>query len=263
MKHFKLFSSLKAVVCIAALWGGLCSCSGLDGIFSDDEDENDSSSKASSFTGKYTEPTTGTVTFYEGYNATSVAYYVPQIENGFYKCAVSEPKLAELPPGTALEITYNGTTINALITDLCPSSENSEWTSQSSYFFDLAKNAFTKLAEEKLGHIDVTFKAIPYPTKSNIFFQAKDGINEWWLAGRFYNIRYPLKKVEISIDGSAYKQMDRLSTQNNWYEIKGENLTSGKKKFRLTDVYGQVIETSEISSVSAMGKYDCGKNFEY
>ena len=32
--------------------------------FSDDED--DSSSKESSFTGKYTEPTTGTVTFYEG-----------------------------------------------------------------------------------------------------------------------------------------------------------------------------------------------------
>lgn len=55
--------------------GGLCSCSGLDGIFSDDED--DSSSKESSFTGKYTEPTTGTVTFYEGYDATSVAYYVP------------------------------------------------------------------------------------------------------------------------------------------------------------------------------------------
>lgn len=102
MKHFKLFSSLKAVVCIAALWE-LCSCSGLDGIFSDDKD--DSSSKESSFAGKYTEPTTGTVTFYEGYDATSVAYYVPQIENGFYKCAVSEPKLAELPPGTALEIT--------------------------------------------------------------------------------------------------------------------------------------------------------------
>lgn len=261
MKHFKLFSSLKTVVCIAALWGGLCSCSGLDGIFSDDED--DSSSKESSFAGKYTEPTTGTVTFYEGYDATSVAYYVPQIENGFYKCAVSEPKLAELPPGTALEITYNGTTIHALITDLCPSSENSKWTSQSSYFFDLAKNAFTKLADEKLGHIDVTFKMIPYPTKSNIFFQAKDGINEWWLAGRFYNMRYPLKKVEISIDGSAYKQMTRDSAQNNWYKIDGQNLISGKKKFRLTDVYGQVIETSEISYVSEMGKYDCGKNFEY
>lgn len=206
--------------------GGLCSCSGLDGIFSDDKD--DSSSKESSFAGKYT-----------------------------------EPKLAELPPGTALEITYNGTTINALITDLCPSSENSKWTSQSSYFFDLAKNAFTKLADEKLGHIDVTFKMIPYPTKSNIFFQAKDGINEWWLAGRFYNMRYPLKKVEISIDGSAYKQMTRDSAQNNWYKFDGQNLISGKKKFRLTDVYGQVIETSEISYVSEMGTYNCRKNFEY
>lgn len=261
MKHFKLFSSFKAIVCIAALWGGLCSCSDLDGIFSDDKDDN--SSKESSFTGKYTEPTTGTVTFYEGYDATSVAYYVPQIENGFYKCAVSEPKLAELPPGTALEITYNGTTIHALITDLCPSSENSKWTSKSSYFFDLAKNAFTKLADEKLGVIDVTFKTIPYPTKSNIFFQAKDGIVETWLAGRFYNMRYPLKKVEISIDGSAYKQMAQIASENNWYKVDGQNLISGKKKFRLTDIHGQVIETSEISYVSSMEKYNCGKNFEY
>ena len=261
MKHFKLFSSFKAIVCIAALWGGLCSCSDLDGIFSDDKDDN--SSKESSFTGKYKEPTTGTVTFYEGYDAASVAYYVPQIENGFYKCAVSEPKLAELPPGTALEITYNGTTIHALITDLCPSSENSKWTSKSSYFFDLAKNAFTKLADEKLGVIDVTFKTIPYPTKSNIFFQAKDGIVETWLAGRFYNMRYPLKKVEISIDGSAYKQMAQIASENNWYKVDGQNLISGKKKFRLTDIHGQVIETSEISYVSSMEKYNCGKNFEY
>ncbi len=262
MKHFKLFSSFKAIVCIAALWGGLCGCSGLDGIFSDNEKEGNGS-KESSFTGKYTEPTTGTVTFYEGYDADSVAYYVPQIESGFYKCAVSEPKLAELPPGTALEITYNGTTIHALITDLCPSSENSKWTSQNSYFFDLAKNAFTKLADEKLGVIDVTFKTIPYPTKSNIFFQAKNGINEWWLAGRFYNMRYPLKKVEISIDGSAYKQMGQIAPENNWYKVDGQNLIYGKKKFRLTDIYGQVIETSEIPYVSSMGTYNCGKNFEY
>lgn len=76
-------------------------------------------------------------------------------------------------------------------------------------------------------------------------------------------MRYPLKKVEISIDGSAYKQMERLSTQNNWYKVDGQNLIAGKKKFRLTDVYGQVIETDEISYVSAMRTYNCGKNFEY
>lgn len=76
-------------------------------------------------------------------------------------------------------------------------------------------------------------------------------------------MRYPLKKVEISIDGSAYKQMEQLSTQNNWYKIDGQNLISGKKKFRLTDIHGQVIETSEISYVSEMGTYNCRKNFEY
>ena len=213
--------------------------------------------------GKYTKPTTGLVTHYPGAGATSVAYYAPEVENGWYQCAVSENKIKELPPQSAIEITYNGKKINVLITDLCPNSTNSHWTSKSNYFFDLSESAFSALDNLDKGFLEVTFKMIPYPTKKNIYFQAKDGINPNWLAGRFYNMRYPLAKVEYS-NGGGFKQMERLDgIDNNWWVIRsGSNLMSNMT-FRLTDVYGHTVTTNKIGSLSENGNYDTGVNFPY
>ena len=205
----------------------------------------------------------GKVTWYEGYNAESVAYYAPEIESGWYKCAVSENKLGEFPPQSAAEITYNGKKIRVLVTDLCPNSENSHWTSQSDYYFDLGKNAFAALGDTKDGVLNVSITKIAYQTSRNIRFQVKDGVNQWWFAGRFYNMRYPLAKVEYS-NGGGFKQMEKLSgNENNWWVIRsGSNLMSNMT-FRLTDVYGHTVTTNKIGSLSENGKYDTGKNFPY
>lgn len=208
----------------------------------------------------------GQVTYYSTYDAPSVAYYVPEIENGWYKCAVSEPKLNEFPPNTALEILYNGSKIHALVTDLCPSSDNAQWTSQADYYFDLGENAFEALIKNKsLGHTYVDFKTVPYPTKKNIFFQAKDGINDYWIAGRFYNLRYPLKKVEISFDGKKFIPMERLLNSNNWYKVETNDSQglSKNKVFRLTDIYGHTITSQTVGQISGFSKHDLGKNFDY
>lgn len=205
----------------------------------------------------------GQVTFYDGYDADSVAYYAPEIENGWYKCAVSENKLREFPPQSAAEITYDGKTIRVLVTDLCPISENSHWTSQSDYYFDLGKNAFAALGNTVDGVLNVSIKKVAYQTSKNIQFQVKEGTNQWWLAGRFYNMHYPLVKVEYS-NGGDFKEMEKLDgNNNNWWVIKsGENLLSNMT-FRLTDVYGQTVTTTAIGSLSENGKYDTGTNFPY
>jgi len=209
----------------------------------------------------------GRVTYYTGYDESSVAYYVPEIEDGWYKCAVSEYKYSQYPAGTALELSYNGKTINALVTDLCPYGDNVSNVSDENFYFDLGQNAFQNLIGDlTVGTTNVTFKSVPYPTKKNIYFQAKDGINEWWFAGRFYNLRYPLKKVEISTDGgNTFVEMNPLSgIENNWYLV--ESSSGGLCKedvFRLTDVYGHVIVSGSVKSISENGKYDLGKNFEY
>ena len=92
-----------------------------------------------------------------------------------------------------------------------------------------------------------------------------DGANEWWLAFRFYNMRYPLKKVEFSSDGVNFSEVENLrGIENNWFEVaSGENLLSGKHYFRLTDVYGQTVTTSNVGVFSVNGIYDLGKNFGY
>ena len=203
------------------------------------------------------------VTYYEEYDNTSVAYYTPEIRGGWYKCAVSENKLSEFPPQSAAEITYNGKKIRVLVTDLCPNSENSHWTSKSDYYFDLAENAFAALGDTTDGVLNVSITKIAYQTTKNIQFQVKDGVNQWWLAGRFYNMRYPLAKVEYS-NGGGFKQMEKLSgNENNWWVIKsGSNLMSNMT-FRLTDVYGHTVTTNKIGSLSENGKYDIGVNFPY
>ena len=208
----------------------------------------------------------GQVTFYDGYDADSVAYYAPEIESGWYKCAVSENKLSEFPPQSAAEITYNGTTIRVLVTDLCPNSENSHWTSQSDYYFDLGKNAFAALEDTVKGHINVSITKIAYQTTKNIKFQVKDGTNQWWLAGRFYNMRYPLAKVEVSSDGKNYLQMQRMAKENNWWELQYSSggLDSRSFYFRLTDVYDHTITSSTAMTFSvASGSNGIGANFPY
>ncbi len=207
---------------------------------------------------------TGTVTFYTTYNEASVAYYTPELESGWYKCAVSENKLGEFPPQSAVKITHNNKTIYVLVTDLCPNDGNSHWTSNSNYFFDLAENAFAALENKDKGHIDVSIQRIAYETKRNIKFAVKDGSNQNWLAGRFYNMRYPLAKVEYSQDGINFKEMEKLDgNKNNWWKIQsGKNLMSNLT-FRLIDVYGNTITCTAISKLSVGGTYDLGANFNY
>lgn len=219
----------------------------------------------SSSSGKTESQKNGIVTFYITYNEDSVAYYTPELENGWYKCAVSENKLGEFPPQSAAKITHNGKTIRVLVTDLCPNAGNSEWTSKSNYFFDLAENAFAALDDKVKGHLDdVSIQRIAYETNKNIKFAVKDGSVPTWLGGRFYNMRYPLAKVEYSSNGNTFKEMEKLDgNKNNWWVIKSGNDLFSNLQFRLTDVYGNTITCNAIGNLSVGGTYDLGKNFSY
>ena len=76
-------------------------------------------------------------------------------------------------------------------------------------------------------------------------------------------MRYPLKKVEFSQDGSSFKEVSKLSgIENNWYVIKsGSSLLSGAHYFRLTDVYNHTFTTNNLGAFAENSIVDCGKNF--
>lgn len=207
----------------------------------------------------------GIITFYTTYNKDSVAYYTPELESGWYKCAVSENKLSEFPPQSAAEITYNGTAIRVLVTDLCPNEGNAQWTSKPNYFFDVGENAFAVLDDTARGHLNVSIKKIAYQTSRNIHFAVKDDSNQWWLAGRFYDMRYPLAKVEVAFGNKAFTDMQRLNGfENNWWVVESSNgMLLSDVSFRLTDVSGHTVTGTAIRTLSVGGSYDIGVNFPY
>lgn len=206
----------------------------------------------------------GIITFYTTYNADSVAYYTPELESGWYKCAVSENKLGEFPPQSAAELTYNGKTIRVLVTDLCPNEGNAHWTNRADYFFDVGENAFAVLDDTAKGHLNVSIRKIAYQTSRNIHFAVKDGSNQWWLAGRFYDMHYPLAKVEVAFGNKAFTDMRQLDGyKNNWWVVEFGSDMPSDVTFRLTDVSGHTVTGTAIPALSVGGSYDIGVNFPY
>lgn len=206
------------------------------------------------------EEKTGYVTFYDGADSPDVAYYVPELEAGWYHCAVSEEKLNDIPPGSAVELTANGKTVHLLVTDLCPNSTNYHHTKNTNYYFDLEESAFAILADKSVGVLNMTFRVIPYPTEKVVGF-ISTATEEWYLQGRFYNMRYPLAKVEYSLDdGKSFEDMEKVSKDNNLYYIDGIRV-SGKIIFRLTDINGDRITSGAVSKPGTGCKVALGVNF--
>ena len=232
------------------------------------------SGPVSSFTGPYTNPTNGIVTYYDsnGYGF----FYVPEIEEGWYECAVYSNRLEKIPANSAIEMTANGKTIKLLVTERCPVDSGHKTPEGERLmdvgFFDLQRPAFAALFDDlQKGFEPVTFKTIPYPTAKNIKIQVKGGdLTPWYLCVLPYNMRYPLKKVEISIDGSSFydtglvggNMFSFMPNNNETIKCDGQSLTY----FRLTDIYGQVVTSSvalERSSSLENKTYDLGVNFNY
>jgi len=234
------------------------------------------SGPVSSFTGPYTSPTNGIVTYYDNTYGGGEAFFVPEIEEGWYGCAVYSNRIEKIPANSAIEMTANGKTIKLLVTDYCPI-DSSYKTPEGERlmdvgFFDLQRPAFAALFDDlQKGFEPVTFRTIPYSTARNIKIQVKNGSGPWCLIFMPYNMRYPLKKVEVSLDGvnffdaslvSISNQFKFLPENNETVKCDGQSLTY----FRLTDIYGQVVTSSAaLESLYTSGNktYDLGVNFNY
>lgn len=204
----------------------------------------------------------GYVTYY---TPSSTAFFTPEIESGWYQCAVSEYKYSTFPAGSAIQITANGKTINVLVTDLCPISQvpNGNGMTNENYYFTLEESAFIALADKSVGILNMTCKTIPYPTEKSIGFIASDN-SQYYLKGRFYNMRYPLKNIEYSFDGgTTFNQMQAVDPgKTNFYSI-DNGLIPQTIIFRLTDIYSQTVTTSPIQPPAKNEKISLGVNFPY
>ncbi len=213
-------------------------------------------------TGRESSPFSGYVTYHDAH--LSVHFPIPEMESGWYQCAVSEYKYNTFPAGSAIQITANGNTINMIVTDLCPQSQvpNGNGITSENYYFDLEESTFSVLAHKSIGILSMTCKTVPYPTEKNISFMTSE-LSSYYLKGLFYNMRYPLKKVECSIDGGATFNQMAIIERTNSYSLEPRSRIPEAIIIRLTDIYDQTVTTAAIQLPSANEKVNLGINFPY
>lgn len=221
---------------------------------------------SSQITTYYDSPTNAVVTYCD-ISPFTTTFIAPEIADGYYQCAVFANRYDKIPVGSAVEIAANGKTIKCLVTDYSPAGS-----SIGNGFFDLERSAFEYLSDLSVGPLPVIFKTIPYSTDENIKIKSRNNTNEYYLDFIIYNMRYPLKKVELSTDGGVnfynmnmpehfnFINLSVASTGGVQFGFGANNLTY----FRLTDIYNQVVTASvALTSADADVIYDLGVNFNY
>ncbi|MBP0967644.1 MAG: hypothetical protein J5722_08415, partial [Oscillospiraceae bacterium] len=112
---------------------------------------------------------------------------------------------------------------------------------------DLNKDAFTEIADKTEGRVNVLWQLIPLPTAAEapVSYMVKEGSNLDWCGIQVRNTTYPVAKLEWSVSGSDYIEARRMSDCYNYFEIFPNG--SEKVRFRITDIFGQVITDWEVT----------------
>ncbi|MDQ1294244.1 MAG: expansin, partial [Actinomycetota bacterium] len=110
--------------------------------------------------------------------------------------------------------------------------------------FDLSNEAFAKIDDPVKGIVPITYQAVRNPVLSTtLSFRVKEGSSQWWFALLVDGAGNPLKKVEVSTNGSSWTAL-QLTDYNYWLAPGG----AGKGPFtvRVTDIHGQSAKVSGI-----------------
>ncbi len=206
----------------------------------------------------------GRMTFYDlgGLPATGIT----EVPSGMMSCAMHEDNLNEEGlEGACIEITYNGKSALALVRDCLPNTDELGDGSGKvkKNHIDLQKGTEKLLGiTNPDGILNIEWKVVKLPTTEPIHYQMKDGNNAWHIGIRPMYQAYPIKKIEINVDGKYY-QMSRTTAGRcyNLYEMQVPNPKeySTPLKLRVTSIYGDVLE-DEVSSFNE-GDRKGKKNF--
>lgn len=136
--------------------------------------------------------------------------------------------------GACIEVTYNSKKVKVLVIDRLPEGAKGD--------IDLSPAAFEELTGLTTGRFDASWKIVPFESGNNISFKYKDGSSSSWMGVQARYGTYPVEKMEVEING-AYVEMERQ--EYNYYTVSGAG--AGPYNFRLTDIYGDVVEAKNIS----------------
>jgi expansin (peptidoglycan-binding protein) len=125
------------------------------------------------------------------------------------------------------------------IVDQCPECKEGD--------IDLSPQAFSLLADQALGRVDIHWKYVPCDVTGPLVYHFKEGSNQWWTAVQIRSSRYAIAKLEFKKDGQ-FVEVNRLDYN---YFVADAGMGPGPYTFRVTDVKGQSLEDVGIPFVDA------------
>ena len=107
---------------------------------------------------------------------------------------------------------------------------------------DLSREAFARIDDIPLGFVPITWQIVSPEMNGPIRFEFKEK-NQWWTAVQVRNHRNPIAKFEYRLSNGTFKQVAR--TDYNYF-VEASGMGPGPYTFRVTDILGNVIVSSNI-----------------
>ncbi|WP_454855376.1 expansin EXLX1 family cellulose-binding protein [Promicromonospora soli] len=128
----------------------------------------------------------------------------------------------------------NGKSVTVRITNLCP-------LPCAPGQLDLSREAFSELADWKLGRIPITWTLLSPGTSDTISIRYKDGSSQWWCGIQVIDHRNPVAKLEVGV-GGGWRALPR--TGYNYFLAEDGNGCGGA--IRITDIYGERLTVEAL-----------------
>jgi expansin (peptidoglycan-binding protein) len=108
---------------------------------------------------------------------------------------------------------------------------------------DLSPEAFALIADLVAGRVPIRWRIISPELQGPIIYRFKEGSNQWWTAVQIRNHRNPIAKMEYRLSNGTFKDIPRT---NYNYFVEASGMGPGPYTFRVTDMYGNVLQDAGI-----------------
>lgn len=146
--------------------------------------------------------------------------------------------MGSAPCGACAHVVGPSGEVTVRIVDRCPECAPGD--------IDMSPQAFERVAALSAGRVDITWRYVPCEVTGPVAYHFKEGSNPWWTAVQVRNHRHAVARFEYLGDDGAYHEVPRLEYN---YFVEAGGMGDGPYAFRITDVYGHVLEDSGIAFV--------------
>lgn len=147
--------------------------------------------------------------------------------------------------------TDTGLSVTVRVDDQCPECAPGS--------VDLDQKAFAQIANIATGIIPISWQYVANDQAGNIKLYFDASSSQWWNAVQVRDHLYPLSKLEYRLSGSGKDYMAVAKESHNYF-VAPNGMGLGPFDFRLTDLWGQIVEVKQISFILGT-ELDTGAQF--